>query len=112
MNCPSCRQALHEDAHFCSNCGLSTNSFNTNTKEVQPETLKYSHSPDPLIGRILDSKYELGARLGEGGMGAVYRARRLHIGDEVAVKVLHRQFVRETGGIERFRREARSAAMI
>src|SRR6266542_2139394 len=112
MNCPSCRQALHEDAHFCSNCGLSTNSFNTNTKEVQPETLKYSHSPDPLIGRILDSKYELLERLGEGGMGAVYRARRLHIGDDVAVKVLHADLIVNAKAIERFRREARSAAMI
>ena len=45
-------------------------------------------------------------------MGAVYRARRLHIGDEVAVKLLSRELVREHTAIERFRREARSAAMI
>jgi len=65
-----------------------------------------------LIGRILDSKYELLERLGEGGMGAVYRARRLHIGDEVAVKVLHADLIVNAKAIERFRREARSAAMI
>jgi eukaryotic-like serine/threonine-protein kinase len=113
MNCPQCRQALNEEARFCSRCGLSTAQSNTNTKIIdQQVTTKYAGTSDPLIGRVLDSKYELVARLGEGGMGTVYRARRLHIGDEVAVKVLHQQFVRQRGGIERFRREAHSAALI
>jgi len=61
---------------------------------------------------ILDSKYQLLERLGEGGMGSVYRARRLHIGDDVAVKLLSHDLVRDRTAIERFRREARSAAMI
>ena len=60
MNCPSCRQALHENARFCSNCGLSTASQHTGTDSIsQQETLKYSRGPDLLIGRILDAKYEL-----------------------------------------------------
>lgn len=67
---------------------------------------------DPFIARVLDSKYELLARLGTGGAGTVYRARRLHIGDEVAVKVLNQDYVLEVNAVERFRREARSAAMI
>lgn len=113
MNCPSCRQLLHEDAHFCSNCGASTTPDLLSTDEVRnQETLRYTRSPDPLIGRILDSKYELIERLGQGGMGVVYRAKRLHIGDEVAVKVLHTDLIVEPRVIERFRREARSAAMI
>jgi len=45
-------------------------------------------------------------------MGAVYCAKRLHIGDEVAVKVLHTDLDVEPHAIERFRREARSAAII
>jgi serine/threonine protein kinase len=91
---------------------MSTSPIPTSTTEFRnQETLKYRHAPDPLIGRILDSKYEILERLGQGGMGAVYRAKRLHIGDEVAVKVLHNDL---TGprAIERFRREARSAALI
>jgi len=113
MNCPSCRQALHEDAHFCSNCGLSTASQHTGTDSIsQKETLKYSGVLDLLIGRILDAKYEILERLGQGGMGAVYRARRVHIGDEVAVKVLHADLIVNAQAVERFRREARSAAMI
>jgi serine/threonine protein kinase len=115
MNCPRCQQALKEGMRFCTSCGLATDYNNNATTEiVNPQITVKSPgaATDPLIGRVLDSKYELGARLGEGGMGAVYRARRLHIGDEVAVKVLHPQFLRESGGIERFRREARSAALI
>jgi serine/threonine-protein kinase len=76
------------------------------------ETAPNGRRQDPLIGRVLDSKYELVERLGEGGMGAVYRARRLHIGDDVAVKLLRTDLVLKEEAIERFRREARSAAMI
>ena len=113
MNCPSCRQVLNEDAHFCSNCGASTSGDNATTQIIDPEaTVRYSKPQDPLVGRVLDSKYELLERLGEGGMGAVYRGRRLHIGDEVAVKLLHPDMVLDEKAIERFRREARSAAMI
>src|SRR5262249_59947033 len=57
-------------------------------------------------------KYELLARVGEGGMSLVYSARRIHIGDEVAVKILHRKFASDKAARERFRREASAAAML
>ena len=73
---------------------------------------QYAREPDPRVGLILDSKYKLIESLGQGGMGSVFRAQRLHIGDEVAVKLLHHDLVREQQALERFRREARAAAMI
>lgn len=106
---------------FCTGCGLATTEI---LKETERDTRRETagterhdasdprDTSDPLVGRTLDSKYELVAPLGEGGMGAVYRARRLHIGDEVAVKVLHRKFLPDDEAVERFRREARSAALI
>ena len=45
-------------------------------------------------------------------MGSVYRARRVLIGDEVAVKVLHTKFVNDETLVARFRREARAAAQL
>lgn len=78
----------------------------------QQSTIEYGRDGDPRIGLILDSKYKLIEHLGEGGMGSVFRAERLHIGDQVAVKLLHPDLVRENQALERFRREARSAAMI
>ena len=61
---------------------------------------------------MIDGKYELVARLGEGGMSVVYRARRVHIGDDVAVKILTGKFVKDDAALARFRREARAAAML
>lgn len=63
-----------------------------------------------LLGRVLDSKYELVECLGGGGMGTVYLARRLHIGDKVAVKVLNQDSRDDASLVERFRREACVAA--
>src|SRR6185295_19616450 len=73
---------------------------------------QHARPPDPRIGLILDSKYKLIESLGQGGMGSVFLAERLHIGDEVAVKLLHHDLGREKQALERFRREARTAAMI
>src|SRR5215207_9787462 len=73
---------------------------------------QYAGRKDPRVGLILDSKYKLLESLGRGGMGSIFRAQRLHIGDEVAVKLLHHDLVREKQALERFRREARAAAMI
>jgi serine/threonine-protein kinase len=68
--------------------------------------------PDPLVGRVLDDKYRLDARLGEGGMGSVYRATHLLIERPVAVKVLNPRLVTDEAAKERFSREARAAGRL
>jgi serine/threonine protein kinase len=45
-------------------------------------------------------------------MSVVYRARRVHIGDDVAVKILTGKFVKDDAALARFRREARAARRI
>lgn len=65
-----------------------------------------------LIGLTIEGKYCIDAKLGAGGMGAVYRARRLLIGDEVAIKILHAEHVAQPQAVERFRREAQAAARL
>ncbi|MBV8859101.1 MAG: protein kinase [Acidobacteria bacterium] len=67
---------------------------------------------DALLGVVLDDKYRLDERLGEGGMGAVYRATHLLIERPVAVKVLSRRLVTDDAARERFRREARAAGRL
>jgi serine/threonine protein kinase len=67
---------------------------------------------DPMIGRVFDAKYRLDERLGQGGMGTVYRATHLLIERPVAVKVLNPRFVEDEAAQERFRREARAAGRL
>ena len=59
---------------------------------------------------IVDGRYRVLGRIGSGGMADVYRAEDTHLGREVALKVLHRRFAQDAEFVERFRREAKSAA--
>jgi serine/threonine protein kinase len=114
MNCPHCQKALRDDSRFCTGCGQALDNPSNSTTQIhesKPEVIS-TRVGDPLLGHILDGKYQLISRLGAGGMGTVYRARRVHIGDDVAVKVLHTKYVAEHDAIERFRREARAAAQL
>lgn len=63
------------------------------------------------VGDILDNRYEILAPLAEGGMGAVYRARRTLLGDEVAIKVVLGD-LGDAAARDRFLRESRVAASL
>lgn len=68
--------------------------------------------PSNLLGHVLDGKYRIEAKLGSGGMGDVYRATRLLIGDSVAIKILHPHLAIDPQAAERFRREAVTATQL
>jgi beta-lactam-binding protein with PASTA domain/predicted Ser/Thr protein kinase len=59
---------------------------------------------------IIDGRYRVISRLGSGGMADVYLAEDQLLGRQVAVKVLHHHFAEDQEFVERFRREASSAA--
>jgi serine/threonine-protein kinase len=61
-------------------------------------------------GSVVDGRYEVRHRLGSGGMADVYLAHDRQLGRDVALKVLHRRFSRDTQFVERFKREAKAAA--
>lgn len=117
--CVSCERFLNKDAMFCADCGLpltlpgsgNAHPYYENQYQASLPTVRL-FDLDPLIGHVIDGKYELVAKLGEGGMSVVYRARRAHIGDDVAVKILLGKFVKDDAALARFRREARAAAML
>jgi serine/threonine protein kinase len=62
-------------------------------------------------GQILDDRYEILTLLAEGGMGAVYRARRTLLGDEVAIKIVRSEQT-GAGPRDRFFRESRASARL
>jgi ribosomal protein L40E len=98
--CPRCWADNRVDAGFCDKCGAKFHNFEAITiddvtiKNVTIQNVQGLAStlvntvapPDSLIGRVLNSKYEIKEKLGQGGFGAVYRARRMKLRDEVAVK--------------------------
>jgi len=63
--------------------------------------------PDPLIGRTLNGRYEVQARLGVGGVGVVYQGRQVQLDRLVAIKVLHQSAAASPEWRDRFEREAR-----
>lgn len=91
-SCGTCQEEFDDRRVFCPNDGAT----------LEPAS-------DPMIGIVLDGKYRIEERLGRGGMGAVYRARHLLIGDTVAIKVLRTDLAESRDAVERLRREARAA---
>ena len=59
-----------------------------------------------LTGKVLDRRYKVGRRLGEGGMSYVYQAEDIESGRSVAVKILIPRLWRDPASVERMRREA------
>jgi serine/threonine-protein kinase len=67
---------------------------------------------DALIGKLLDGRYRVRGRLGQGGVGAVYDAEHVQMKKQVAVKVLHPLYASTDEFRKRFEREARAASRL
>ena len=65
-----------------------------------------------LVGEVLDGRYKITRKLGEGGMGEVYAAEHVHIEKRFAIKLLRPEIVSNAEAVQRFRQEARSASSI
>ena len=65
-----------------------------------------------LLGQILDGRYEILEKLGEGGMGAIYKARQLRLDRIVALKILLHDRRGDPISVERFRHEAYLASRL
>jgi serine/threonine-protein kinase len=68
--------------------------------------------PPSLVGQILDGRYRLIRKIGEGGMGEVYAADHVHIEKRFAIKLLRQEIVSNPEAVTRFRQEARSSSSI
>ena len=96
--CPRCGATVFADITHCGTCG-----------QPQPEP---DDAPDAWVGRTIDQKYEIESVLGVGGMGMVFKARRVLVGDFVALKVLFPKFLESRLQRQLFQDEAIAAARL
>ena len=90
--CSVCKQKFEDTVSFCPTDG-----------EVLED------DPSSLVGTVLDGQYQIESLLGKGGMGAVYGARHILLGDRVAIKVLPAEMRTNAEWLRRFRREGQAA---
>jgi serine/threonine protein kinase len=95
-------------------CTYCNSAYDTTATHIclNAHAVETADMPQPNIGMIIDKKYRLENKLGEGGMGSVFRARRLFIDDFVAVKFVRPEVLTNPEFRERFYQEARVAARI
>lgn len=79
---------------------------------MPPMTVSADGAQDTLVGKLVADRYRVEAKLGEGGMGSVYRARHVTLDKPVALKVLHAEFSRKEDFVRRFLLEAKAASRI
>ena len=97
--CSSCGREFQEQTTFCPFDGKKLDA-------PEPEDV------DKFLGAVLDGKYCVESKIGQGGMGNVYKAKHVHMDTMVAVKILHPHLVSDQTTVERFRREARAAITV
>ncbi|HUB33683.1 MAG TPA: serine/threonine-protein kinase, partial [Bryobacteraceae bacterium] len=116
--CPSCASAVPSDHEFCGKCGTpvggagsaaTTESVRRSSAPATSGSMDEGRFPP---GTVLAQRYRVVSLLGRGGMGEVYRANDLLLGQAVALKFLPVEWTADEGALARFRNEVRIARQI
>ncbi|MDQ3138504.1 MAG: protein kinase, partial [Gemmatimonadota bacterium] len=107
MFCSRCGSEITGKSKFCPSCGLDLMAT-TPAHAIATGALQETD----LVREALAAEYEIIEELGRGGMALVYRARDRQLEREVAIKVLPFSLAFDAEFVERFQREARTAAQL
>ena len=110
MKCPKCHADNPDTSRFCGNCATSL----TSAKAVAPSLTKTLESLAYVVapGTVIAGHYEVLEKLGQGGMGEVYRALDKNLSRQVAIKILPEEFSTDPERLARFEREAKLLATL
>ncbi len=106
--CQHCKAENADGARFCGVCGQATQS----THPVTDPRLGGAAEPPSMIGRELAGRFRILAKLGEGGMGTVYRAEQISLKRTVALKLLRPEVAASPLLVRRFNAEAEAVAKL
>jgi len=109
MFCSRCGTEVDNQARFCPSCGLDL-ATTTPLAAVQPEP--GAESELEVVRDALKDEWEIEKELGRGGMAIVFKAHDKHLHRDVAIKVLPFSLAFDAEFVERFQREARTAAQL
>ena len=88
--------------------------FNSTHHTTEPTSIRSDHQQrfQASAGAIVDDRFELLKKIGEGGMGVVYLAKQINIGREVVIKLLKPHLCSNEEQVNRFHREASLASRL
>ena len=109
MRCPACGTVNPPSQRFCGGCGavLVSSDSETIASPVTPRVATSSSGGHYVPGQVLAGRYRMVGLLGRGGMGEVYRADDLKLGQPVALKFLPRDVETDPDRLQRFLDEVR-----
>ncbi len=106
MKCPTCNSDMEAGAKFCGVCGNHLPDTPIPGLGAPAAGAPVMAAPsDPYIGQLLNNRFQVESKLGEGGFGAVYKGTQKVTNRSVALKLLHPEMTRDENLVARFRRE-------
>src|ERR1044072_9738065 len=112
--CVQCGEQYDDNTRFCTRDGQNLEHISEHKPSSIAETVVRGKEPPAgaRIGRVIAGRYRLLEKIGQGGMGAVYKGQHIKINRLTAIKLLTSELVSNQEFIARFQREAEMASQI